>query len=230
MGRRCAARRSSARGIFGSAAVLCSRTNPGWATTDTVRLDETAIIRSRSPGVSSTGAARAVLGFFERRVFEVRVFEMRCAAAARNPRPRRRPCRRDGGRISAGLSWSSAEAVSRCGQGDATTRNAACLERGGSNVWRQRWPHASTAHEFPVRWHEVVEPTLYTVEGRQTGDLRQKCGSALIRKAKLPARRVEGCPFLPGWQTRRIERPTPRGRWVCVVSWWSMTTGIPALP
>jgi hypothetical protein len=33
-----------------------------------------------------------------------------------------------------------------------------------------------------------VELTLCTVEGRQTSDLRQKCGTTLIRKAKLPAR------------------------------------------
>ena len=34
----------------------------------------------------------------------------------------------------------------------------------------------------------VVELALYTVEGRQAGDLPQRCGIALIRKAKLPAR------------------------------------------
>ena len=39
----------------------------------------------------------------------------------------------------------------------------------------------------------VVEPTLYTVEGRQTGDLRQKCDSALIRKRARD--REEGVAF-----------------------------------
>src|SRR5258705_5975548 len=40
----------------------------------------------------------------------------------------------------------------------------------------------------------VVEPALYTVDGRQTADLRQTCGSALIRKAKLPSRSGGGVP------------------------------------
>jgi len=65
---------------------------------------------------------------------------------------------------------------------------------------------AGTGHGFPVRRGEVVEPTLYTVEGRQAGDLRQKCGSALIRKAKLPARSCGRSPFFQGRLIRRIER------------------------
>ena len=55
---------------------------------------------------------------------------------------------------------------------------------------------------------QTVEPALYTVEGRQAGDLRRKCDSALIRKAKThraivwnavtsrrrpPTRRVRTC-------------------------------------
>ena len=54
---------------------------------------------------------------------------------------------------------------------------------------------------------QVVEPALYTVEGRQTGDLPQKCGSALIRKAKLSTRSCGSSSlFLQGWLTKRIER------------------------
>jgi hypothetical protein len=51
--------------------------------------------------------------------------------------------------------------------------------------------------KFPVVV-KVVEPVLYTVEGRQGGDLRRKCGSALIRKAKRPRDRLEGRAFLAG--------------------------------
>ena len=36
---------------------------------------------------------------------------------------------------------------------------------------------------------------LYTVEGRQAGDLPQKCGNELLRSAKLPRDRVEVVPF-----------------------------------
>src|ERR1043166_8434031 len=43
--------------------------------------------------------------------------------------------------------------------------------------------HRVTAHKCPVRRRQVVEPIVYTVEGRQTADLR-----ALIRKAKPPLR------------------------------------------
>ncbi len=60
----------------------------------------------------------------------------------------------------------------------------------------------------------VLEPPLHTVGGRQTGDLRRKYHSALIRKAKLPRDHVEGRPFWQGWPKRRIERPTRRGRWL----------------
>jgi hypothetical protein len=77
----------------------------------------------------------------------------------------------------------------------------------------------------------VVELALYTVEGRQAGDLRQRCGTALIRKAKLPARSCERSSLLQGWLTRRIERVRHhKGGGSCVASWWSMTTGTPALP
>ena len=67
----------------------------------------------------------------------------------------------------------------------------------------QRWHGASragTEQKFAVRCHGVVEPALYTVEGRQAGDLRQKCGSALIRKAKLPCAIVwKAVLFWQGW-------------------------------
>jgi hypothetical protein len=56
-------------------------------------------------------------------------------------------------------------------------RNAVFIEGGRSSVSRQRRHGASgarTAHKFPVRWREVAEPALYTVECRQAGDLRQR--------------------------------------------------------
>ena len=208
-----AARRSSARGIFGSAAVLCRRTNPAWVTTGAVRPDETAIIRSRSPRVSSTGAAHAVPGFFERRVFEVRVFEMRCAAAARNPRPRRRPCRRD--------------ATTRNNREGAMPLASNAADRtSGVNDGRMPVPRMNFRSDDARLWSRPY--TLWRA------DRLAICGRNAVvyrfARQNCPRDRVEGRPFLPGWRTRRIERPTPRGRWVCVVSWWSMTTGIPALP
>jgi hypothetical protein len=41
--------------------------------------------------------------------------------------------------------------------------------------------HAGSQHKLPIRWRQVVEPALYTVEGRQAGDLPPRCGTALIR-------------------------------------------------
>ena len=157
-------------------------------------LPRDAFARSRSPRVASAGAAHAVPG----------VFEMRCFARRRpdNPQRRRGPRRRCDGRIGQRRS------VVRCGQGDANARthndregtmplasNAADRTLLGQR-WRAR-RRAGTEQKFAVRQRGVVEPALYTVEGRQTGDLRQKCGSALIRKAKLPARSC-GRPCLFG--------------------------------
>ena len=84
----------------------------------------------------------------------------------------------------------------------------ACTERGRSNLAGQRWHGASRAGDRAKNSQSdgagVVEPALYTVEGRQTGDLRQKCGSALIRKAKWPRDRGEGRAFWQGRLTDRI--------------------------
>ena len=49
--------------------------------------------------------------------------------------------------------------------------------------WHGEWC-AILGIRTPARWCQVVELALYTVEGRQAGDLRRKCGSVLIRKAK----------------------------------------------
>ena len=104
--------------------------------------------------------------------------------------------------------------VVRCGQGDANakTRNdrestmPACTERGRSNLAGQRWHGASRAGDRAKNSQSdgagVVEPALYTVEGRQTVDLRQKCDSALIRKAKLPARSCGRPSLLAGMADR----------------------------
>jgi hypothetical protein len=138
------------------------------------------------------------------------IFEMRCFARRRpdNPQRRRRPRRRCDGRIGQRRS------VVRCGQGDANARTRndrentmpACTERGRSNLAGQRWHGASRAGDRAKNSQSdgagVVEPALYTVEGRQTVDLRQKCNSALIRKAKLPARSCGRPSFLAGTADR----------------------------
>jgi hypothetical protein len=174
---RCAAVRSSVRGIPGSAAVLCRRPNPARATTGATRavLPGDAFARSRSPGAVSAWVAHAVPG-----VFEMRCFARRRRSVVRWGRATRRhnaPCRLHRTR-QVEPAWVSDGAARRV---------------------------PGTGQEFVARWRGVVEPALYTVEGRQTGDLRQKCGSALIRKAKLPARIVwKAVPFQQGRLTDRI--------------------------
>src|SRR6185312_17886 len=89
-------------------------------------------------------------------------------------------------------------------------RNAACIDRDRSSVSRQRWYGAlrvGTEHKFPVLPRRGCGTALCTVEGRQTGGLRQKCGSALIRKVKLSARSCGSSSlFLRRWLTKPIER------------------------
>ena len=61
------------------------------------------------------------------------------------------------------------------------------IEAGGLNVPRQPRHAESCAilgMNSPARGCQVVELAIYTVEGRQAGDLRRKCGSVLIRRAK----------------------------------------------
>ena len=55
---------------------------------------------------------------------------------------------------------------------------------------------------------QLLEPTLYTVEGRQVGNLRGKCASALSRKAKPPGDRGKGRPFFAG--AADTPRPAPQ--------------------
>jgi hypothetical protein len=91
----------------------------------------------------------------------------------------------------------SRRSVVRCGQGDAnaTARNdrESRMPLASNAADRTSWVNGGTTRRVlePSKNSRfdgaVVEPALYTVEGRQIGDLRQKCGSALIRKAKLPA-------------------------------------------
>ena len=146
-----------------------------------------AFARNRSPRVASARVAHAVPG----------VFEMRCLARRRPARAALRrshwlaPVRRE---MRAGRRERHNPQRSReC--------NHACIERGRSNplgsamAWRVAF---RDRQKSAARWRGGVEPVLYTVEGRQTGDLRQKCGSALIRKAKLPARSCGRLSFLPG--------------------------------
>jgi hypothetical protein len=110
---RCAAARSSVRGINGSAAVLCRRPNPARATTGATRaaLPRDAFARSRSPGAVSAWVTHAC-----------QVFSKCAALLDGGPTIRNDnggPLRRCDGRIGQRRS------VVRCGQGDAnaTTRN-----------------------------------------------------------------------------------------------------------
>ena len=199
---------------------VCPNSNAARAMTGatSAALPRGTFVRSRSPRVASPGAAHAVHG----------VFEMRCFARRRpdNPQRRRRPRRRSDGRLGQRR---------RCGQATRTpqramTERAQCLHRTRrSNLLGQRWhggARAGTEQKFAVRWCGVVEPALYTVEGRQTGDLRQKCGSALIRKAKLPARSCGRPCLLAGTADRpHLSASAPQGGGSCVASWSSMTTG-----
>jgi hypothetical protein len=163
---RCAVRRSSERGIAGSAAVLCRRTaSAGQRQARSVR--ET---RSRSPGRHQRGCSGRVKSF--------------CNALLRSTAP---------------LGSST---VLRCGQGDVVSAAAkTCNSRlGGRDTPGSKAADRTLASiratrvacgpgiKFPVRRRRGWEPVLYTVQGRQAGDLPQKCGSALIRRVKPPAR------------------------------------------
>jgi hypothetical protein len=109
------------------------------------------------------------------------VFVMRCSAR-RHPWAVRRFC--DAGRATA-TPPPTRSCDNRLGGRDTPGSKAA--DRTLASIWARRAARGPGL-KFPVRWRQVVEPALYPVEGRQTGDLRQKCGGALIRKAKLPSR------------------------------------------
>jgi hypothetical protein len=119
---RCAAARSSVRGINGSAAVLCRRPNPARATTGATRaaLPRDAFARSRSPGAVSAWVTHAC-----------QVFSKCAALLDGGPTIRNDnggPLRRCDGRIGQRRS-----VVRWQGDANATTRNAACIERGRPN-------------------------------------------------------------------------------------------------
>jgi hypothetical protein len=185
--------RSSVRGIPGSAAVLCRRTNPMRATTGATS--------AARPG--ETHCTQPIAGRCINRACSCRARCFRnallCSAAPRQSAP----TTTEAGPALRRSHWSAP--VRRRASGRATQNpqqsrgyNTACIECGRSNVSRQRWHGASQAgseHKFPVRWRRVVEPALYPVEGRQAGGLRQKFGTALIRKANCPRDRVKGRPF-----------------------------------
>jgi hypothetical protein len=127
---------------------LCRRTNPAGARTERTSA-------ARPDEMHLHAADRRALG-------RARCFRnaLRCAAWRRseNPRRRQRPYRRyDDDRIG---QRRSVDANARAQRSRGC--NAACIDRGRSSVSR------------PVRYGEVVKRDLYTVEGRQTGDLRQK--------------------------------------------------------
>ena len=103
------------------------------------------------------------------------------------------------------------------------------IERGGSNLFNggKAASPAGTEQKLAIA-REVVEPALCTVEGGGLVDLRRKCDSALIRKAKLFAATCRRpWPFVVSLQ--RSDASAPQGGRSCVASSSSMTTFIPAL-
>jgi hypothetical protein len=85
------------------------------------------------------------------------------------------------------------------------------IEGGSLYVSHPPWPSgAGIGTNSPARRHQVAEPALYTVEGRQTANLRRKCGSVLIRKAKnRRAIAWQAVPFFAG--AADIPHPQPKG-------------------
>ena len=186
-----------------------------------------AFARSRSPDVASTGASARCRA-------EVCLSTMRCFRT--KPASARRQARTSVGATHCTQRCrAGATTVASCQRRSVRASSAPRLFRDTGSATRTPEPvtidegamplastaadrtsrvndgtalsRAGTEYKFPVRWRQVVEPALYTVEGRQTGDLPQKCGSALIRKAKLPARSCgRSSLFLQGWLTKRIER------------------------
>ena len=152
--------------------------------------------------------------------------------------------------VSAALSSSAAGAVSRCGQCDANPAagNKDLLHKTCSNRWdRARFRShrrrelkrlastmarrlaCRTRYKLPACYSRVVEPAIYTVRGRQAGDLRRKLRYRADSQGKTRRAIVwKAVPFLAGPPTRRVRRR--EGGESCVVSWSSMTTCIPALP
>jgi hypothetical protein len=134
------------------------------------RRDPSGETRSRSPGRHQRGCSGRVKSF--------------CNALLRSTAP---------------LGSST---VLRCGQGDVVSAAAkTCNSRlGGRDTpgWKAADRTLASIRatrvacgpgiKFPVRRRRGWEPVLYTVQGRQAGDLPQKCGSALIRRVKPPAR------------------------------------------
>jgi hypothetical protein len=178
---RCGARRSSVRGIPGSASLPCCRINPrGQQQTRPARLEGVRrICTQQIAGHSIDRGCRCPCQVFSKCAG--------CSAAVRNPyRRRQRPCRRCDNRIGPRRSvmarrrgcfemWAGRH--ERLIPRPSSGYNAARIGRDRSSVLRQRWrgtSRAETGHTFPVRRRQVVEPVLYTVEGRQAGDLRQK--------------------------------------------------------
>ena len=157
------------------------------------------------------------------RFLAVRQFARTTWNAARATRPdevrRRSPCRIDGAthvvsrvveiRCGARRSCRRLRPSHWC----ATVRRRLSAQRRRNVRHRlatQSLQQSTEARRAVSSW---VEPVLYPVQGRQRGDLRRRCGSALIRKAK--SRRAiarEAVPFVPG---RRRPVPTLPGRESC---------------
>jgi hypothetical protein len=146
-------------------------------------------VRSRSPGLHQRGGSCRAKSFL-----------MRCSA-------RQRP-------------WST---VLRCGQssvngrrrqrhnrlGGRDTPGSKAADRTLASI-RARHIVCGPGIKAPVRWRQIVELVLYTVEGRRASDLRQTSSSTPIRKAKTARAIVwKVLPFcrlsLQGSLTRRIE-------------------------
>ena len=212
---------SSVRGIPGSAAVLCRSSNAARATTDAKRAALLKRICSQQIAARCIGPGQ---------LMPCRRFRnaLLCSTAARQSATTTR--------AAAALRRShwSAPGCRKMRGGDARTHNdrestmPLASNAADRTLLGQRWRGSSlsgTEQKFAVR-RGGVEPALYTVEGRQTGDLRQKCGSALIRKAKLPARSCGRPCLLAGTADRpHLSASAPQGGGSCVASWSSMTTG-----
>jgi hypothetical protein len=175
-----AARRSSVRGIPGSAAVICRRTNPALVATGAAR-----------PGEAHLHATDRRVLHQPARLTPCQVFSMRCSARRRLDNPRR------------GCFGTRAETRT---SGPAMIERPPCR----SNVSHQRRHGASRpgpSINFPVRWALGCGTGLIHCRG-QTGrrfaaEMRY-CADSQGKTARAIGWRV--VPILQGWLTRHVER------------------------
>jgi hypothetical protein len=122
-----------------------------------------------------------IAGHFIKRGCSCRARCFRSARLRPYPRRRRRPCRRDEGRIGQRRS------VVEYRRGGFEMRAGRRERQRTRNNREGTMPLSSKAADRTCRvapTARVVEPPLYTVEGRQTGDSRRKCDSATDSQGK----------------------------------------------